>query len=563
MGFNKHPIKSQDLGKVKTIYHLEWIYNQIDSIIDLMDEGAIADMTSGYEKDISKILGVIEEEAIAIFNDIPEPITSNKFYELTDLTRNLDESLKILNYNYFKLTMLPNFYLGHHSIEWGNLIQIYQNVAFLASRSLGKSFEFSFAYPLWQMYGYNRGTELNPISRQIELKKFGVIVTNKHALGKVLLKIITDEIRENELLWKKLKPDGAGLGKEEIECKNGASLALRSYDSSIRGLHPGWIGVDDFLDKSCIYSKEQRDKFIDVFQAEIMKAVEPDGQVIVVGTPFHHEDLYSVLRNDHKWKLFEYPAIFPNGELAAPHRYTYELIESNRKSLGSLIFSREILCVPVSDTSTIFPYSILENAYKGMESFTLVSNIHSHPKKFIKVRVGCDFALSANIGADSSVFSVWGLDQYNDWWLLHIWRGQGKSHNEQLSKLSEIERNFDPNEIIMETNGFQRIMADLARERGIRGVTDFNTDSFNKKDMYDGLPSLAVLFEQGRIHLPRGDEYSTEQTDWLCGEFNSITIKDNGKLESAAGHDDGVMSSFLAIKGSKNEQKNDLVFITA
>lgn len=547
-------LKPANLGKIKTIYHLDWIYSQIDSMIDMMDERAIRELTSGNEKDFKNIINVIEEEAINIFNFVPEPITKNKLYELDNLTASLDESLKILNYNYFKLTMLPDFYLGNHSIEWGNFVQLYQYLCILAARSLGKSFEFSFAYPLWNMYGYRRGSEMNPINRVTELKKNGVIMTNKYSLGKDLLKIITDEIRMNDLLSDRLRPDGWGLGREEIECKNGSTLKLRSADSSIRGLHPGYIVVDDFLDKSCMYSRDQREKFIDVFLSEIMNAIEPDGQVVTVGTPFHHEDLYNTLRKDKLWKLFEYPAIFPDGKLAAPNRYTYDLVMQRKESLGTLIFSREILVVPVSDLSTIFPWSILETSFRGMESYTLVNNIHSHPKKFVRVTVGCDFAISGNIGADFSFFTVWGEDQYGDYWLLHLWRGQGKSHNEQISKLVEIERNFNPNSIVMEVNGFQKVMAELAKERGVRGIIEFNTDGFNKKDVYDGLPSLAVLFEQGRIKMPRGDEYSRQQTDYLLSEFNSITIKGSGKLESASGHDDGAMSSFFGIKKSKEGQ---------
>ena len=60
--------------------------------------------------------------------------------------------------------------------------------------------------------------------------------------------------------------------------------------------------------------------------------------------------------------------------------------------------------------------------------------------------------------------------------------------------------------------------------------------------------------------MPRGDQYSKEMTDWLCSEFNSITIKpDSGKLESAGEHDDGPMSAWFGIQCisvNKNKQFN-------
>lgn len=552
----------QKLKKRLTFQELSWVYETMGSLVDLMDERAVAEITSGTEKDLGKILNTIEDEAIQLLSGMPEPITSNKFYELDHLSKNIDESLKCLNYNYFKLTMLPDFYLAPHSIEWGNLVQLYQFLIILAARSLGKSFEMSMAYPIWKMYGYRRGTDQNPTDRKTDLRKVGALITNKYKLGKDLIKKISDEIKTNELLWDRLKPDSGGLGKEELECKNGAMLILRSYDSSIRGSHPGYGIVDDFLDKGCIYSQEQRDKFLDVFDAEIIPAIEPGGNVVVIGTPFHEADLYTIKRKDKKWKTFEYPAIFPDGRLAAPHRYNLESVMGLRQSLGSLIFSREILVVPISDSSTIFPWSILEKSFVGMQKYVLVDNIDSFPVKFKFVKMGCDFAISANIGSDSTVFTVWGCDVNDRWWLLHIWVGNGKSHNEQIAKVVELERKFRPNEIIMETNGFQQLMAEIAKEHGVRNIVEFKTNGFNKKDVYDGLPGLAVLFENGQILLPRGDEYSRKMTDYMCSEFNSITIKpDSGKLESAGAHDDSCMSAFFGIKGgTQGTKKQEFTF---
>jgi hypothetical protein len=535
-------------------------------MVDLMDERAINEMSSGTEKDLRKLFNIMEEEAIKIYTSLPEPITSDKFFELSYFTQNLDESLKVLNYNYFKTTMLPDFQMGWHNIEWGQLVQLYPYLAILAARSEGKSFEFSYAQPLWKMYGYRKPTDMNPIDRQTELRREGLIITNEYKLGKRLLEKVVEEIKINPLLKERLKPEIRGegeLGKQRIETRNGCTIELRSADSSPRGLHPGWVDVDDLLDESSLYSQEQRDKMRNYFYSDIMKALEKRGGTItVIGTPFHDRDLYYNLRNDKQFKFFEYPAIFPDGTLTAPNRWSFEDLDKEYKSNGSIIFSRELLVVPVSDASTIFPWSILENAFRGMHNYTLVTNRDSFPVKFKYVTVGCDFAISANIGSDSSVFSVWGEDEYGCYWLLYIWKGQGKSHLEQIAKIKEIERNFRPDEIVAEKNGFQQIMLNIAYEHGVKAITPFTTDGWNKKDLKEGLPGLAILFEQSRIKLPRGDQHSIEQSDWLCGEFNTITIKpDSGKLESAGGHDDGPMSSFLGIKGSSmNKKKTNFEF---
>lgn len=539
--------------KPQTLSQLKYMYEQFNSVIDMLDTRSLNEIGGGYQADIDRLMQVIEEETINIFSGIPEPIDSSNFYNLEYTSKSIDESLKVLNYNYFKMTMMPEFYIGQHSIEWGNIIQIYDRTCVLASRGLGKSYEFTLALPIWKIYGYRKPTDLNPIDLNTARRREGLIITNKYELGKKLLSKIANEIKENEALWERLKPkhkDEGVLGRERIETRNGCEINLRSSESSARGLHPDWIIVDDFADNDWIYSQAQREKAIEFFYGDTMKTLERGGTINVVGTPFHEKDLYAHIReNDRSFKYFEYPAIFPDGSVIAPHRWNFKELQLEYETNGSLIFSREILVVPISDSSTIFPWSILEKSFVGMHDYRLVNNRDSFPIKFKFVSVGCDFAISANVGADSTVFTVWGVDDFENYWLLYVWRKQGASHNEQIAKLKEIERNFTPDEIVAENNGFQRVMIDLAKEHNIKNLTEFTTTSFNKKDVYNGLPSLAILFEQGKIRFPRGDANSKETTDWLCSEFNSITIKpESGKLESSGQHDDGPLSSFFGIK---------------
>ncbi len=554
-------------GSPHTIEQLNWVYEQFENVIDMLDDKSLKEISSGSQFDVDSLVQIIEEETLNIFTGIPEPINASKFYNLTNVTANIHETLKVLNYNYFKLTMMPEFYISPLSIEWGNIIQIYDRTCVLASRGLGKSFEYSLALPIWKMYGYRRPSEFNPVSLDIARRREGLLVTNKYKLGQKLLGKIATEIKENDALHERLKPerkDEGTLGRERIETRNGCEMNLRSADSTARGLHPDWIIIDDYGDNNWIYSKEQRDKAIENFYGDIMKTIERGGTINIVGTPFQESDLYAYIReNDKTFKYFEYPAVMPDGTIVAPHRWNMEELEKEYETNGPLIFSREILVVPISDGSTIFPWDILEKSFIGMQDYRLVTNRDSFPIKFKFVSVGCDFAISGNIeNADATVFSVWGVDDYENYWLLHIWRKQGASHNEQIGKLKEIERNFRPDEIVAESNGFQKVMLSIGREHGIKNITDFNTTGWNKKDLYEGLPSLAILFHQGRMRMPRGDVQSKEMTDWLCSEFNSITIKpDSGKLESAGQHDDGPMSAWLGIKCISASKDKDVNFV--
>lgn len=410
------------------------------------------------------------------------------------------------------------------------------------------SYEFCFAFPLWRMYSYKRPSFMRGDTPDNKNRQETCIITNTEKLGKEHIDKIVEEIKINDAISYRLNPTGkASLAATGIEGENGTKLHLRGKDGFIRGLHVGAAVSDDLPDESSIYSLEQREKLIELFNGSISPIVEPYGYNIVDGTPYQAADLYAKLKEDPKFKVFEYPAIFPDGRLLAPDRFTFKKLMEERTSLGTMVFSREYLVVPISDDSTIFPWEILMRSTIGMEKYTLVNNIESFPIKLAKVVIGCDFAVSGNVGADYTCYAVWGKDLMGNYYLLYIYRAQGLSHNEQLNKIMQLDRTFKPSEIVVENNGFQSILADMARQQGIRNITPFTTTAGNKKDLRTGWVSLAALFERGAIKCPWHPD-TKKEVEQMFGEFNSIAFRpDKGTLESISGHDDTVSASFMAI----------------
>lgn len=530
------------------------VTDHINQLVGWLDDKSIKDLFSVCDNDLSKVWDLLYKETYKVLYLQDNGINTSELNYLPNLKDGYEDYLRTVNLSYFVSSVLPDFELNWHCLEWFNMIQMYQYLCVMAARDHSKSYSFSFASLLWKMYRYRKGTETYTPPMDVKLCKEGMLITNEYKLAKRLLKKVKREIEENPILYDRLCPgkSAEGWANESLMCKNGAELTLSSYRSPNRGPHPGYIVVDDFLDKSCLYSQEARDRFIEVFQAEIMNMILPQGQVTVVGTPFHQQDLYSHLKKDPSWQVFEYPAIFPDGRVLWESRYSYKDLLKKRRSLGNLIFSREILVRPISDSISIFPWDVLELSFINMHNISLSPNRNSYPVKMKRVSVGCDFALSGAANADYSAFTVWGLDNLNQvhlMWLVHL---HGSSYNEQLAHLTQLHRDFQPDIFVMEVNGFQRVMAQMAKDRGIPNIIEFNTNGFNKKDMYEGLPSLAVMFETGTIKMPRGNEESKAKTDMVCNELNSMAFdQDSGKLESVAGHDDLSMSMYFGIEGLK------------
>lgn len=526
-----------------------YIDNYVKEIISNLPPKAIQELMSGYGNDLDKLLGEMRRQT-AIVTHMDRTLDIEKLEYLSAVEQSMDLSLRKQSYNYFKTVCLPTFRQGWRNLEWGNIVQLYPYNGILASRSSGKSHEGCFAFTLWRLYSYDRPSTFLRESVDNRNRKETCIITNNETLGKKHIAMLISEINQNDILREKLNPNmKAKLAATSITTEIDSILHLRSKDSMIRGLHVGAVVCDDLPDESSLYSQEQREKLHEVFYGSITPIVEPFGYLCVFGTPYNSGDLYGDLKSDARFKVFEYPAIFPDGQLLAPDRLTFSRLTEERQSLGTLVFNREYLVVPVADTSTIFPYEFLKRSIHGMEHISFTNDIESYPIKLVRVVVGCDFAISGNVGADYTVYTVWGIDSNNLIYLINLYREQGASHDLQVNRLIEFNARYKPNKLVCESNGFQRILAGMARERGLINIEEFITTEGNKKDLKLGLPSLSALFESGRLRVPYGDENTRKLVDIMFGEFNSIAFNSKkGTLESVCGHDDTCMSSFMAIQ---------------
>lgn len=544
-------------GGILTDLQAKRLFTTVDDIIDRLPSPTISQLFSGgYKRDMDKMLETIIDQTEYAMN-FGRSLDTEKLEYVDNLFASMDENLRILSYNYFNATVLSNFNLGWRNLEWGNLTQLFPWSSYLCSRGSGKSYMWCYSFPLWRLYSYARPMLYGGDTVDNKNRKETAMITNTMTLAKVHVNKIIEEITTNDILKEKIDPNGkAKLGETAIEGENGAILHVRGKDGFIRGLHVGAAIIDDMPDESSLYSDEQREKLKEVFRGTITPIVEPYGYLIVSGTPYSTapNELYNVIKGDKRFYSFEYPIVFPDGRPLAPDRYTFEDIKAKRTELGSIVFAREYLVIPISDNSTIFPYEYLRRSTVGMDKVSFADSIEFFPFELQRVVVGCDFAVSGNIGADYTVYSVWGIDHSNDFYLINYFRAKGMSHNEQVDKIVLFNRLYKPDKIVCEANGFQGILSALARERGLSNIEQFTTTEGNKKDLYSGLPSLSAMFERGQIKVPYKEGETRQKVELMFSEFASVTFRsDKGKLEASSGHDDIVMSNFLSIHTLREE----------
>ena len=534
--------------------------NVVDEIIDGMDDKGILELMQGSGGDLDWVLDNLMKDTYQVmYTGDPNIDFAPKYTER--LSASIEKTLRTRNLTYFITSVMPDFQLSWHHLEWGDLVHRYNKLCINAARDHGESYYFSNAYCAWKLYSYAKPKNSVFSARPTKSNSNrGYLFSFSLQQSVDLMEILKGTIESNDILKDRLFPDSRNSGawaSTNIVCKNGARLTCKGFGSSVRGAHPYWIVVDDGLKDNVIYSALQRQKSIDYFHSVIMNMLVPGGQIIVVGTPFHASDLYGDLKsksrfatnNKKGWFVIEYPAIFPDGRILWPQRWSFFDLMDKRSTQGNIIFSRENLCRPITNEASIFPLKVLERSLLRMENYTLVRNRDDFPIKFNKVVTGCDFAISANVGSDYTVFTTWGVDdETGERWLLNFYRDKGKTFHEQMQILKGINARFRPDSMVMEQNTFQQIFVQESDKQGLPVIG--HTTGIDKYDLKTGWPGLAIDFERGKIHIPIGDTYSQNVKDLIFSDLGSVAFTDKG-LESVGEHDD-ISSSFWLAKLAAN-----------
>lgn len=537
-----------------TFDKMQETYRITEEILSQLSPEAIIEITKSVgHSDMDDLFDILLKETYnTLYQNDKKSIEASSFGYLDKLTASVEETYRCEDLGYFITSVMPDFEMAPHHFDWCDIAHKFDKSCVMAARDHGKSFFWSNAYPAWELYRFK--PKDNSAAQQKNKRGFLFSFSIQQAID--LLAILRESIQDNDILSDRLYSKD-NWSKTDIVCKNRGRLTVKGFGSAVRGAHPGWIIIDDGLKDNVIYSQQQRQKSIDYFHAVIMNMVVPGGCVRVVGTPFHNQDLYGDLKTKTNWKVFEYPAIYPDGRILWANRWSYIDLMDKRQSQGNLIFSRELLCRPITSDSTIFPIEILNTAFHRMESYTLVNNRESFPIKFKKVVVGCDFAISSSVGADYSVFETWGIDDNENMWLLNAYREKGASYARQIAVMKNINASFRPDIMMLEQNQMQQIFVQEAERQGLPVIG--HTTTGRKNDLRSGLPSLAIMFERGKFKIPIGDQKSKDFADLLTMEFTSVAYTDQG-LQSTDGHDDIAMCTWISVEAARRATLNSFNF---
>ncbi len=474
---------------------------------------------------------------------------------------------------YFAKHMLGMDIAEFH-LEWSEAVATSPRLAIQAPRDHGKSAFWSYAYPIWMAWK-QPGSLIYLLSAQaMNAEELLDIVKHGHTGhssddeedggGSGGLKGLLDHPNLGHLV------DLKHWNKREIKLTNGSVIRARGYGTRMRGGHPHAIVCDDVLDERSMYSELQREKTKTYFRSAITNMVLKGGQIVVVGTPFHKEDLYSYLAGNKKYKFLLFRALIedPRAPLAPdgsgkrwralwPERHSVAQLLAKKEEIGSIDFAREIMCEPITDDLTLFP------------SYLFVGNVMARhvplglTRKQLDelgwtVYIGVDLAVSASASADYMRICVLAQDAKFNRYVIDLFGGRGLTYKKQKELLIDVCTRYGPEHVLVESNAYQSVFGDEMIEDTDLPIIKYTTTG-TKNSFETGVPVLRRLLENGKLRFARGNDKAIKKTDIIIEELQCFGIV-GGKLRGVGAHDDCVMALWFATLAAREGESFKFAF---
>ena len=343
----------------------------------------------------------------------------------------------------------------------------------------------------------------------------------------------------NKPALRKFRPSkGWAIGN--ITLTNGNSVLERSIGSKIRRLHPQEIIIDDPLKE---FSLAGINRVTDWFFGDMIPTLHHTANLRMIGTPFTYTDIFTQLEENQAYTVRKYPCLNSLNEPLWPERWDYDALMQRKAEIGSLKFTREYLCVPVSTGTSLFNPEFVQKC----KNKNYVLKLGNRKDKGYKYYVGVDPAISTD--GDYNVITVLEVDEEMNKTIVHVDRAKNVEFRENIEKIRLIGKIFQPEVILYETNTFAKAFTQELRSISDLNVRDFDTTRKRKQEI---ILNLQMNIENGKMNFPYGDNASRNLTNTLIEELQMFTITESGRFEGVGAHDDLVMGLALANAATQN-----------
>ena len=293
------------------------------------------------------------------------------------------------------------------------------------------------------------------------------------------------------------KEDSGSWKKSQKYFNNESRIRAASTSKSLEGPHVHLIILDDILEE---FPRMSDDRIIHFIKRVVMPMRLPEGKILLIGTQKRIADATDWVRQSPDWAHVWHPALNKEGKPRWPEYWTMKRLEAERHSMGTRAFESEYLLNPLDPETAVIPWNVIEPCLDESLGF-------DKPIGDTDIVIGVDLAVGLDTTNDETAYTVVSYDRDTKVrQILYQWCGKVKAEGagwltSQVNNLVSLAEKHNPTMIMVETNGFQRLVAHAAKDLASLPVQGHRTGS-EKHHAQIGIPRIALALEQGKYIIP-------------------------------------------------------------
>lgn len=274
------------------------------------------------------------------------------------------------------------------------------------------------------------------------------------------------------------------------------TFATGGLEKEQTGQHYDIILLDDLVARENVQTPEAREK-VKQYYRDCFALLEPKGQLVVIGTRWHQDDLYSMILEDKSFDCFVQGAYKDHSQTSVifPEKFTIEQLDEMKKpeQMGSYHFAAQMLNNPVDPSTADFKKEWIKTYVPGSPN-------PSH------LYLTCDPAISLSRDADFTAMVVAG--QFADRRIRVVDFFHGRVTPDGLiDALFNLVKKWNLHRVGIETFAFQKtlkyaIETKMRSENTFFSITELGKKGVTKEHHLSKearVRRLVPYFEQGLI----------------------------------------------------------------
>lgn len=389
-------------------------------------------------------------------------------------------------------------------VEWQQEARAHEKLVLFAPVEHAKTTHLGVAKPLHAL-GQNHDLRIG-------------IISNSEKMAQKNLRAIRQHIAENPRVrevFPTLKPSSrpgdpwhnSAITVDRTSISKDPSIQVFGAYGAVVGSRLDLIVIDDILDFDNTRTPEQRDKLIHWFETTVFTRMTPGARLLVIGTPWHPEDLMHVLASRPGFAVKRYSAVHnPDDPPKAwrpiwPTEWPLKRLLDRYENTREVTFLRKYLCRVRIDSAGRFRASWVHRMVQLGKGRTFS---HQAPRaqggeSRLPCFTGVDLGVGKKLTDARTVIHTNAIDERGRKVVVNIQSG----HWTAPEIIDRLHRNYLAygSVIYVENNAAQQFLVQIAQQLfPVQGVHTGN----NKHHEEYGVEALAVQIRNGWWVMPSG-----------------------------------------------------------